>query len=187
MANTLGAERADIVRRARYRDDQSTVSKPWFRDGPASGRCTMEFVGQRVGRASYTSLMAEADQILELTRRALDSFDEPGKSLTAVVRQAHRIAVRRHDFAGQVWFLMQLSDVAAGTSRSELADLQDKLETLLGKEAGSEEYRRQTARYFATRRMADGKNYNGVDVEQLEATLAHIQSTYDNYGVAPPD
>lgn len=130
-------------------------------------RCARAVLARRhwgVGQASYTSLMAEADQILELTRRALDSFDEPGKSLTAVVRQAHRIAVRRHDFAGQVWFLMQLSDMTAGTSRSELDDLRDKLETLLGEEAGSEEYRHQIARYYATRQRSDG-NYNGVDVE----------------------
>ncbi|MFI6573960.1 hypothetical protein [Nocardia fluminea] len=129
--------------------------------------------------------MAEVDQILELTRKALDSFDDPGRSLAAVVRQGHRIAVRRRDFAGQVWFELQLSDLVAGTGRDELSELGSKLETLLGEEQGRAEYDRQAARYMATRTMANGKDRAGVDIEQLEATCAHIQETYNSYGIPP--
>jgi len=129
--------------------------------------------------------VAEVDQILELTRKALDSFDEPDRSLAAVVRQGHRIAVRRRDFAAQVWFQLQLSDLVAGTGRDELSELKSKLETLLGKEQGGAAYRRQAARYMTTRTMANGKDHTGVDVEQLETNFAHIQATYNSYETLP--
>ncbi|MFC9473081.1 hypothetical protein ACFTS5_12945 [Nocardia sp. NPDC056952] len=129
--------------------------------------------------------MTEADQILDLTRRAIDSFDHPGRSLTSVVRQAHRIAVRRHDFAAQAWLLMQLSDIVVGTSTAELVDIRRKLEAFLGEEAGSAEYVRQTRRYFASRRADDADNINGHSVEQLEDALAQTEAVYGQYSAAP--
>ncbi|WP_433729545.1 hypothetical protein ACQP0C_00655 [Nocardia sp. CA-129566] len=129
--------------------------------------------------------MTEADQILELTRRALDSFDDPGKSVAALVRQAHRIAVRRHDYSAQAELLLQLTDVAAGADRADFLDLRNKLETLLGEEAGSQEYVRRAERYFATRRMSDGKHTIGVSIEQLESNLAQLESVYGEYGAVP--
>jgi hypothetical protein len=93
--------------------------------------------------------------------------------------------VRRHDFAAQAWLLMQLSDIVVGTSTAELVDLRRKLEALLGEEAGSAEYMRQTRRYFASRRVDDNENINGHSVEQMEDHLAQAEAVYGQYSAAP--
>ncbi|PPJ35814.1 hypothetical protein C5E45_23680 [Nocardia nova] len=130
--------------------------------------------------------MTDVDQILALTRKALDDFDTPGKSVTGVVRQAYRIAVRRHDYGEQNWFLLQLSDLGSNASdRDAFRDLQRRLEALLGPDQARREERRQMSRYLTTRLMANGKDHSGSSVEQLEAQLAQIEAVYTSYGQVP--
>jgi hypothetical protein len=47
-------------------------------------------------------VLSDTDRVRELTTRALDEF-EANSSTSALVRQAHRIAALRHDYAQQVW------------------------------------------------------------------------------------
>ncbi|MFE3758867.1 hypothetical protein ACFXO9_31575 [Nocardia tengchongensis] len=130
--------------------------------------------------------MPDIDRILQLTRKALDDFEEPGKSVAAAVRQAHRIAVHRHDYAAQTWLLLQLQDNSSGTSqREELLKLLNQLKALLGEEEGSRVYKQQVHCFFETRLMADGKNTSGRFVEQIEAHLAQVEQVYAEYGNIP--
>ncbi|MVU82317.1 hypothetical protein GPX89_34415 [Nocardia sp. ET3-3] len=128
--------------------------------------------------------MTNVEQILLLTRKALDEFEDPNRGTAAVVRQAHRIAVLRHDFRVQAWLLLQLSDVGSGNSRDELLEVKSKLHALIGPEEGQQEYIRQCENYFATRKMASGDT-NGSSIDQLEASLAQIERVYAGYEVLP--
>ncbi|MGY4103803.1 hypothetical protein ACW2Q0_30225 [Nocardia sp. R16R-3T] len=130
--------------------------------------------------------MTDVTQILEMTRKALDDFETPGKSVAGLARQAHRIAVRRHDYGAQIWLLLQLSDVGSGASdRDGFLDLQRKLEALLGKEEASREHTRQMQRYLTTRLMSDGKSHHGASIEQLELLLTQIEAVYVSYETVP--
>lgn len=126
-----------------------------------------------------------------MTERALDEF-EATESVSALVRRGHRISVLRHDFAGQVWFTLQQSDIA-GAYRNDLpvhterlTDLRGKLIALLGEEEATREYVRQAQRYESSRTY-DGQLHGG-SVEQVQATLKQIESAYaEMNSLAPRD
>lgn len=121
------------------------------------------------------------DRIRSLTERALDEF-EATESVAALVRQGHRIAVLRHDFAAQVWFSLQQTDIAGAYRNSLPADtdrlneLRGKLIALIGEDEASREYVRQATRYEASRTY-EGRLHGG-SVEQVQTTLAQIEQAY---------
>jgi hypothetical protein len=122
--------------------------------------------------------VADIDRLRELTEKALDEF-ESGKPVSALVRQAHRIAVLRHDYAAQVWFVLQQRDFTGKlqADKGPLIELQAMLWTLLGNEAGQAEYVRQVTNYQASREMLDQKgNIHGGSVDQLEGVLDQLQA-----------
>ncbi|MGQ5694420.1 hypothetical protein ACSVIA_14155 [Rhodococcus erythropolis] len=128
--------------------------------------------------------MVDASRVRTLTEQALDNFDNPGTSVAALVRQAQRIAVLRHDYGAQAWLALEAGDLLVGSDvrRSELMELKNKIHTLLGADKGEDEYIRQTQRYFFNRTNSDGK-MQGASVEQLETTLDIIQNSYDDLTV----
>jgi hypothetical protein len=60
----------------------------------------------------------DANRIRTLTEKALDEFDS-GKPVGALVRQAHRIAVLRHDYASQVWFEFQQRELGISIGKDD--------------------------------------------------------------------
>ena len=53
------------------------------------------------------------DRVQTLVESALDSFDDPGRSVAALLRQCLRIATLRNDYPALVWLEMEAIDVAA--------------------------------------------------------------------------
>lgn len=120
--------------------------------------------------------MPDIDRIRALTAKALDEFDSPGKSTSALVRQAHRIAVLRHDYAVQVWFVLQQRDLQASKNQmDDLLAIKAKLIALLGMEAGNAEYMKQALAFEASRMMLHDKNMSAMSVDQIEVHIAHLE------------
>ena len=130
--------------------------------------------------------MANLDRIRALTEKALDDFDS-GKSVSALVRQGHRIATLRHDYAACVWFEFQQRQIGSDIRQDDrvLLELRGKLIALLGDEAGQAEYLRQFQRWESSREMMNSKNVHPSSVDQLESLLDQTQHTYDGYQVPP--
>jgi len=127
----------------------------------------------------------DANKVSELTSQALDQF-ESTNSVSALVRQAHRIASLRHDYAGQVWFMLQVRDLTTSTKPDpeDLRALRGKLIALLGDDAGQREYAKQTLSYEATRERLDlpGK-IHGTSVDQIETMLAQLERGYNSMDI----
>lgn len=117
--------------------------------------------------------MVANDRARALTEKALDEF-ESGQSVSALVRQAHRIAVLRHDYAAQVWFEFQQHEIGRAIDKDDpkLLALKGQLVALLGDKAGIVEYFRQYKRWECSRKMMDSENVSPQSVDQLEALLA---------------
>lgn len=112
--------------------------------------------------------MPDADRIRTLTTQALDEFHSE-KPTSALVRQAHRIAVLRHDYGAQVWFMLQQRDLKVSADKADLEAVRAKLVALLGTEAASAEYTRQASNFQASRMMIDDSgNMYAVSVQQIE-------------------
>jgi hypothetical protein len=128
--------------------------------------------------------MADVDRIRELTSRALDEF-ESGKPVSALVRQAHRIAVLRHDYAAQAWFMLQQRDLKTPPDQGDILEVKAKLLALLGEEAGKAEYMKQALNFHASRMMIDGKNIYAVSVDQIEVTIKGLEEASADREVPP--
>jgi hypothetical protein len=122
----------------------------------------------------------DANRIRTLTEKALDEFDS-GKPVSALVRQAHRIASLRHDYASQVWFELQQRELGVSIPKDDpvLLGLRDKLIALVGEEAAQAEHLRQFRRWESGRKMLDSENIHPTPVDQLEALLDQTQRVYD--------
>lgn len=129
--------------------------------------------------------MTDADRARELTNRALEEFDS-GKSTSALVRRAHRIAVLRHDYAAQAWFLFQQRDLKSAPNHDDLLAVKAKLVALLGDEAGSAEYIKQAESFMSSRAMLDesGNRYMG-SVDQIEAMLGQLEEAVAGREIPP--
>ncbi|MFF1944293.1 hypothetical protein ACFVWF_19385 [Rhodococcus qingshengii] len=128
--------------------------------------------------------MVDASRVRTLTEQALDNFDNPGTSVAALVRQAQRIAVLRHDYGAQAWLALETNQYVPGSEirKRDWLDLREKITSLLGVEKGEEEYVRQTRRYLVNR-LVEGGNIKGASVEQIELTLEQIKAAYNNLSV----
>jgi len=128
--------------------------------------------------------MVDASRVRTLTEQALDNFDNPGTPVSALVRQAQRIAVLRHDYGVQAWLALETNQYVPGSEikKRDWLELREKINSLLGVEKGEEEYVRQTRRYLVNRSIAGG-NIKAESVEQIELTLGQIKTTYDNLSV----
>ncbi|MFV8171700.1 hypothetical protein [Mycolicibacterium peregrinum] len=129
------------------------------------------------------------DRSEALTEKALDEF-EATESVSALVRKAHRISVLRHDYAAQVWFTLQQTDIAGSVKDSlprdseQLEALRGALIALLGEVNGQQEYVRQAIRYEASRTF-NGQLHAG-SVDQIQTTLIQIERTYLEMNSLPP-
>jgi len=135
----------------------------------------------------YAEFMADLERIRELTNRALDEF-ESGKPVSALVRQAHRIAVLRHDYAAQVWFMLQQRDLkfAGPGHQIDIQSAKARLVALLGEDAGAAEYAKQALKFEAGRRLiTDGKNIHGFSVDQIEVLVAEYVDAMSERDVPP--
>jgi len=126
------------------------------------------------------------DRIRALTEKALDDFDS-GLSVSALVRQGHRIATLRHDYAACVWFEFQQRELGSDINKDDpvLLELRGKLVALLGEEAGHAEYLRQYRRWEVSRKWVSSENIHPASVDQLEDMLNQTQKGYDDSQVPP--
>lgn len=76
--------------------------------------------------------LSDQAYILEIVRRALEAADQPGTPVSALVRQAMRIASLRHDYAAMLSFQFETFDGAATKSVRRNTDIDNKLRTLVG-------------------------------------------------------
>lgn len=125
--------------------------------------------------------MVDVSRIKALTAQVLDDF-ESHERVSQVVRRAHRIAVLRHDYPAQAWFMLQQRDMKSATDPADLLAIRDKIVSLLGDEIGTAEYAKQVKNYEASREMlgaAPGSTYV-VSVDQIETVLSQLEeSTVD--------
>ena len=131
-------------------------------------------------------MATSAQRIRTLTEQALDEF-ESGQSLSALVRQAHRISVLRHDYAAQVWFEFQQREIGVTIRKDDdvLLGLKGKLVALLGEPAALDEYLGQYRRWESSRQMMDSKNIHPTSIDQLEVLLEQTQRGYDEIQLPP--
>lgn len=132
----------------------------------------------------YSDSMVDASRVRTLTEQALDNFDNPGTSVAALVRQAQRIAVLRHDYGAQAWLALETNQYVPGSEikKRDWLDLREKINNLLGVEDGEEEYYQQTRKYLINRSVGGGK-MRDESVEQLELSLEQLTSTFDSLAV----
>lgn len=129
--------------------------------------------------------MADIDRIRTLTNQALDEF-ESGKLVSALVRQAHRIAVLRHDYAAQAWFMLQQRDHKSPPDQGDILEVKAKLLALLGEDAGNAEYMKQATNFRASREMIDGSgNFYVVAIDQIEVAIAGLEEAMAERDVPP--
>jgi hypothetical protein len=124
--------------------------------------------------------MPGAERITDLTALALDEF-ESTNSVSALVRRAHRIAVLRHDYAGQVWLALQLRDWSGSIKpdSGELYDLYTKLIALLGASGGRQEYKKQITKWEASHELLDTDGHvHGASVDQIETLVGLVEQNY---------
>lgn len=131
-------------------------------------------------------MATNAERIRALTEKALDEF-ESGESVSALVRQAHRIAVLRHDYVAQVWFEFQQRELGKTIPKDDpvLLELRGKLIALVGEESANELYIRQYLRWEASREMMNSKNIHPVAIDQLEVLLDQTQRAFDDIELPP--
>lgn len=126
------------------------------------------------------------DHVARLVNNALDTFDTPGQSVTALVRQAARIASLRRDFSAQYRFQIELLDVQSGTAKTDptIESINNNLMTLLGVQGAREQVLKAFDGYRRGRQMGTGDTINTVSVAQLDANLKQLRSIYDEYSVS---
>lgn len=124
--------------------------------------------------------MVDASRVRTLTEQALDNFDNPGMSVAALVRQAQRIAVLRHDYASQIHFVFEQTDLQGNKKRDvpALTKARNSLAGLIGVEEAENEEMRQFMKYERNRSVDNG-NLMINSVEQIETQLAQVQRIYD--------
>jgi hypothetical protein len=136
-------------------------------------------------------------QVRRLVDEALETFDSPGVTTSALVRKAQRVAGLRRDYAKQIGLILQTTDVAAlsgGTQRvtdiPAAAKALEQLSVLVGADEVRQEMERQYQALYRTRRDEDG-NLIALSVSQLEGNVAAIQRAYDDAeppsGLTPAD
>ena len=128
--------------------------------------------------------MVDVSRVRTLTEKALDNFDNPGTSVAALVRQAHRIAVLRHDYAGQILFTLESLDLSIkdNANRSRLTNLKDKLGTLVGDES-QKYYLEQYRIYLRNRAVADSGKYNPISIQQIEDIVEHYERAVASFSI----
>ncbi|UKA49263.1 hypothetical protein LFT48_17780 [Arthrobacter sp. FW305-123] len=126
------------------------------------------------------------DHIAQLVTSALDAFDQPGKPVAALVRQAARIAALRQDYLAQYRFQMELIDVTTGAAKTDptIAMINGNLVTLLGAEEARAQVVEMYRQYQGGRKVLEGDNVYVVSVAQLESYLAQVRGIYNEYSVA---
>ncbi|WP_311215201.1 MULTISPECIES: hypothetical protein [unclassified Arthrobacter] len=126
------------------------------------------------------------DHVAQLVTSALDAFDQPGRSVAAIVRQAARIAALRQDYLAQYRFQMELIDVTTGAAKTDptIEVINGNLVTLLGAEEARAQVVEMYMQYQKGRKMAAGDNIYVISVAQLESYLAEVRRIYDDYSVA---
>ncbi|MDV6265082.1 hypothetical protein [Rhodococcus globerulus] len=125
--------------------------------------------------------MVDASRVRTLTERALDNFDNPGTSVAALVRQAQRIAVLRHDYGAQIRFVYELTDLQGNDKRDipAITKARNGLAALIGAQEAEREEIRQFMRYQRNREITS-KTVLVQSIDQIELHLMQIQRVYDD-------
>ncbi|MET3367235.1 UNVERIFIED_CONTAM: hypothetical protein ABIE34_000456 [Jeotgalibacillus campisalis] len=126
------------------------------------------------------------DHVAKLVTNALDAFDQPGRPVAALVRQAARIAALRQDYLAQYRFQMELLDVSTGAAKTDptMALINANLVTLLGVEEARAQVVEMYMQYQTGRKMSGSENIYVISVAQLESYLAQVRGVYNEYSVA---
>ncbi|MFE4195394.1 hypothetical protein ACFRJ9_06000 [Paenarthrobacter sp. NPDC056912] len=126
------------------------------------------------------------DHVAQLVTSALDAFDQPGKSVAALVRQAARIAALRQDYLAQYRFQMELIDVGTGAAKTDptIAMINGNLVTLLGAADAGAQVVEMYMHYYSGRKISGSDNLYVISVAQLESYLAQARGVYNEYSVA---
>lgn len=126
------------------------------------------------------------EHIARLVTRALDNFDAPGQTVSALVRQAARIASLRQDFSAQYRFQLELLEVRAGAAKTDpvIENINHNLITLLGVEGAEEQVEKAYEAYSRARKVGEGENRDVTPVSQLDLNLQRLQSLYDEHFVS---
>lgn len=124
-------------------------------------------------------------QVRSLVDQALETFDAPGVTTTALVRKAQRIASLRHDYGVQIGLMQQTNDSAADMETNRRGPIpgvtkaREQLATLVGAAEAVQELERQYQNFCRTRHIKCG-NVSGLSVSQLEDNLAGLERAYDD-------
>ncbi|MCX2716029.1 hypothetical protein [Mycolicibacterium sp. J2] len=124
-------------------------------------------------------------QVRRLVNEALDNFDSPDVTTSSLVRKAQRIAVLRLDYAKQLAFILQTTDMASDVESKDRTPLpifmqvRAQLATLLGADEEILETERQYQSVIRTRRIKGG-NWSAISVSQLEDNLRALERAYDD-------
>lgn len=124
-------------------------------------------------------------QVRRLVDVALEEFDSPGVTTSALVRKAQRIAALRRDYAKQIAFILQATDLASEVEDKHREPLpifleaRARLATLVGATEEILETERQYTSVQRTRRLKGGK-FSGRSVSQLEDNLRAMERAYND-------
>lgn len=130
--------------------------------------------------------MTTSADIRALIDEALTEFDQPGMSVAANVRRAHRIASLRHDLINLFWLQLELSDVTVGREGARVQDpstkrVRDQLDALLGAEDAQGAAERGYLQWERNRTaQIDGDGMlHGTSIGQIEVGLRQLHAIYD--------
>lgn len=120
-----------------------------------------------------------ATRVQHLVDQALDDFDSPEVSVSALVRKAQRIAGLRRDYAAQIRFIYETTDVSGNKGRDipHLTTARAHLAILLGMEEAKAEEERQFEEYMHGRRGPDDMILP-LSIGQIETNLAELERVY---------
>jgi predicted house-cleaning noncanonical NTP pyrophosphatase (MazG superfamily) len=124
-------------------------------------------------------------QVRRLVDEALETFDSPDVTTSALVRKAQRIAGLRRDYAKQLAFILQMTDLASEVEDKHrealpiFLQVRAQLATLVGAAEEILETERQYENVQRTRRIKGGK-FSGLSVSQLEDNLRAMERAYDD-------
>ncbi|WP_427135095.1 hypothetical protein [Pseudarthrobacter sp. S9] len=121
--------------------------------------------------------MSEQSYILDLVRRALDAADQPGTSVSSLVRQTTRIASLRRDYAVVLACHLETFDGGATHKAKRDTTMDEKLRTLLGDVEANTVIEGCAARYVHNRSMGGGKDViNTNSIDSLERLIDKLRT-----------
>lgn len=117
------------------------------------------------------------DRVQTLVESALDGFDDPGRSVSALLRQCIRIATVRNDYSALVWLELEAMDAAVtGDGPKHLGPA---LVAHLGEAEANRIFLEAIMAYKARRATGDG-NIIAMSIEGIENHLKTARAAITN-------